>query len=504
MPETTVTTGTTQVLIAGAGPAGLVLALELSRRGVPHRLIDAAEAAFPGSRGKGLQPRTQEVFDDLGVIGAIHAKGSPYPTMTAWENGERVRDWDMMTRGEPTPDTPYAEPWLLPQSRTQEVLRERLAELGGKVEFGVRLTHFAQDAEGVTAELSGPGDAFERVRVAYLIGSDGGRSTVRAALGTTFTGETVDPTPMLTADMEMDEAGLVRTHWHTWNSHPDGAVAMCPLPHSNLFQTYIRFDGGDPDPAPEAVRRVVTERTGLPAGEVRWASVFRTRAAMAEHFREGRVFLAGDAAHIHSPAGGQGLNTSIQDAYNLGWKLAAVLRGGAPDALLDSYEAERLPVAAGVLGLSTRLHRGTTTGPLSSHRGPEGHQLALGYRDSPLSVERRTGLADTALRAGDRAPDAPCKDARTGEARRLFDLFRGPHFTLLALGDTELPTSVDGLTPRVRTYRIAGPTPDLLDPDAHATRAYADHGLFLIRPDGYVGLATNEAADVAGYWPVGG
>ncbi|MEV0266533.1 FAD-dependent monooxygenase [Streptomyces sp. NPDC050617] len=502
MPEAISEAAAGTVLVVGAGPAGLVMALELSRRGVPHRLIDAADAPFPGSKGKGLQPRTREVFDDLGVIEAIHAKGSPYPPMTSWENGEPGCDWEMMTRGEPTPNTPYAEPWLLPQSRTQEVLRDRLRELGGKVEFGVRLTEFEQDEGGVTAELTGPGDTTERVRASYLVAADGGRSTVRAALGTPFTGETVDPTPMLTADMEVPD--LPRTHWHTWNTHPDGTIAMCPLPHSNLFQTYVRFDAGEPDPDPEAVRRLVGERTGLKAGKVHWSSVFRTRAAMAERFREGRVFLTGDAAHIHSPAGGQGLNTSIQDAYNLGWKIAAVLRQGAPDALLDSYEAERLPVAAGVLGLSTRIHRGGTAGPLSGHRGPDNHQLGLGYRESPLSVERREGLEEGALRAGDRAPDAPCEDAGTGEMRRLFDVFRGPHFTLLALGNTELPLLNAELASTIHTYRVGGPTPDLLDPDGHAARAYAKHGLFLIRPDGYVGLATEEAGDVTGYWPIGG
>ncbi|MFE7119463.1 FAD-dependent monooxygenase [Streptomyces sp. NPDC057654] len=490
------------VLIAGAGPAGLVLALELSRRGVPHRLVEAADAPFPGSKGKGLQPRTQEVFDDLGVIEAIHAKGSPYPPMTTWENGEPGPDWEMMTRGEPTPNTPYAEPWLLPQSRTQEVLRDRLRELGGRVEFGVRLKEFEQDEGGVTAELTGPSGTSERVRASYLVAADGGRSTVRAALGTPFTGETVDPTPMLTADMEME--GLPRTHWHTWNSHPGGVVAMCPLPHSNLFQTYVRFEAGDPDPAPEAVRRLVAERTGLQPGKVHWASAFRTRAAMAERFREGRVFLTGDAAHIHSPAGGQGLNTSIQDAYNLGWKLAAVIQRDAPDALLDSYEAERLPVAAGVLGLSTRIHRGGTTGPLSGHRGPDNHQLGLGYRESPLSVERREGLEERALRAGDRAPDAPCKDARTGETRRLFDVFRGTHFTLLGVGDVELPVVGGALATSVKAYRVGGPTPDLLDPEGYAARAYGERGFFLIRPDGYVGVASGDLADVLGYWGVGG
>jgi hypothetical protein len=215
------------------------------------------------------------------------------------------------------------------------------------------------------------------------------------------------------------------------------------------------------------VRAVVAARSHLAAEdvtEVRWASDFRASAALADRFRAGRVFLAGDAAHIHSPAGGQGLNTSIQDAYNLGWKLGAVLRHGAPDALLDSYERERRPVAADMLGLSTRIHQGT------ARRGAATRQLGLGYRGSPLSVETRTGLADDALRAGDRAPDG-----RPG-GTRLFDVFRGPHWTLLAVGtDTALPPAA-ALPDTVRTHR---------------TPAYEPYGtgVFLVRPDGYVGWA---------------
>lgn len=209
--------------------------------------------------------------------------------------------------------------------------------------------------------------------------------------------------------------------------------------------------------------------------EVRWASDFRPRAAMADRFREGRVFLAGDAAHVHSPAGGQGLNTSVQDAYNLGWKLGAVLSGDAPESLLDSYEEERLPNAADMLGLSTQVHRGEV------RRGEATQQLGLGYRGCSLAVETREGLPSEALHAGDRAPDG----IRGGV--RLFDAFRGPHWTLLAVGtDGELPDLAGARTVRIPAY------------EAYGT------GVFLIRPDGYVGWAGATTEGLAEYAGVAG
>ncbi|MEV5506482.1 FAD-dependent monooxygenase [Streptomyces orinoci] len=487
-----------EVLIVGAGPTGLMLGCELARRGVEFRLLEAGDRLFPGSRGKGLQPRTLELFDDLGIVEEIYEAGMRLPTMAAWENGRKARQWDMITRPGPTPDVPHAEPWLLPQWRTQEILHRRLQQLGGQVEFGTRLTTFTQTPQGVTAQLRTAAGTEETAHAAYLVAADGGRSTVRTALGTPFTGSTVDPNPMMVADLEV--TGLDRDNWHLWHLE-QGTLALCPLP-GTAFQLFADLGGAEPDTDPGAVRRLVDSWTGLHAGTVHWASVFRARTAMAEQFRTGRVFLAGDAAHIHSPAGAQGLNTGIQDAYNLGWKLHRVLRHGAPDALLDSYQAERLPVAANVLGLSTRLHQGDAPGrKMTEQRGTETHQLHLGYPDSPLTHETRTALPPTALRAGDRAPDAPLKSP-DGTMVSLFDLFRGTHFTLLALG-VGFPLAGEGDAPRksateVRVVRIGGADADVHDGGGHAQRAYGT-GLFLIRPDGYVGLATEDLGEVDAY-----
>lgn len=464
----------TDVLIVGAGPTGLTLACDLARRGVRALVVERAGTLFPGSRGKGIQPRTQEVFDDLGVIEATEAAGGGYPVGMVWRDGERQGEHRMFEEREPTDDAPYDRPLMLPQWRTQEILYARLRELGGsEVEFGAALTDLAQDEEGVTARLADG----RTVRAAYAVAADGGRSTVRAALGIGMTGETVDPHPVLVADVRIP--ALDRDNWHMFPPAEEGGgfLAICPLAGTADFQLTAQFtDGTGPDTSLEGVREVVAARTHLTADavtEVRWASDFRPRAAMADRFRAGRVFLAGDAAHVHSPAGGQGLNTSVQDAYNLGWKLGAVLRGGAPTALLDTYEAERLPVAAQMLGLSTRIHRG------EERRGEATRQLGLGYRGSSLAVETREGLPEDALRAGDRAPDGPYAGGR------LFDAFRGPHFTLLAVGtDAELPL-LDGEL--VHVHRI----------DAYAPYG---KGLFLVRPDGYVGWAGEDGTGLTEYF----
>ncbi|MGW0530623.1 FAD-dependent monooxygenase [Streptomyces sp. NPDC003032] len=456
------------VLVVGAGPTGLTLACDLARRGVRALVVERAPVLFPGSRGKGLQPRTLEVFDDLGVADAVRAAGGPMPVGMVWRGGRRQGEYRMFDEPEPTETAPYTEPRVLPQWRTQEILLARLRRLGGDVAFGTSVTGLTQDAAGVTAALSTGGT----VRAAYAVAADGGRSTLRRTLGITMAGETVDPNPILVADIRVP--ALDRDNWHMFPAADDSGLytAICPLPGTDDFQLTARFPAGTaPDLSLAGVRGLVAARTHLRGDdvtEVRWSSDFRPRAALADRFREGRVFLAGDAAHIHSPAGGQGLNTSVQDAYNLGWKLGAVLRHGAPEALLDTYEEERLPNAARMLGLSTRIHRG------EARRGAATRQLGIGYREASLAVETREGLTEEALRAGDRAPDGPCGSGT------LFDAFRGPHFTLLAVGtDAELP-SVDGDV--VRVQRVPAYEP-------------YGKGLFLIRPDGYVGWAGEEARD---------
>jgi 2-polyprenyl-6-methoxyphenol hydroxylase-like FAD-dependent oxidoreductase len=416
-----------EVLICGAGAAGLALAIELARRGVAFSLIEKMDGPFHGSRGKGIQPRTQEIFEDLGILDRVVAAGGTYPPQRQYRDDGSYADSAIVAHQEPTPAEPYHLALLVPQFLTEGVMRERLAELGHRPLFGCELVGIEQDGNGVSARLAGKaGETVLRVR--YLVGADGGRSFVRHALGVGFAGKTLGVRAIV-ADVVL--TGLDRDAWHRFNDGAmDRQISLCPLPGTELFQVQgpIPLEG-EVDLSAEGLSRMVAERTGragIRVQSVAWASAYAMNARLADRYRLGRVFLVGDAAHIHPPTGGQGLNTSVQDAYNLGWKLAAAL-GGAPDALLDSYEEERRPIAAGMLGLATKLLGAFARGG-EMRRGRDVEQIDLGSAGSSLALERperRSGL-----RAGDRAPDAAVRGAG-GQPARLFDLFKGVHWTLL-------------------------------------------------------------------------
>jgi len=284
--------------------------------------------------------------------------------------------------------------------------RGRSASLSSASEFNTALAAFNQHDHCVEAQLS----TGETTRIAYLVGCDGGHSTVRKSLGIQLEGESIDEQPMFVADVEIDT--LARHDWHIWPLAPGGAIGLCPLPQTSLFQLTGKASALEADP-----ETVVHRATGHRVARLGWHSVYRPAVRMVNRYRVGRVFLAGDAAHVHPPAGGQGLNTGVQDAYNLGWKLAHVLNGG-PDSLLDTYQSERLPIAAAVLGLSKHLHQ-----KQSMKRGALTDQLGLHYRDSSLSSGQSLG----ALRPGDRMPNLPLANGAS-----LFDHMRGPRATSLA------------------------------------------------------------------------
>lgn len=225
-------------------------------------------------------------------------------------------------------------------------------------------------------------------------------------------GESIDTRPLHIADVEVE--GLDRTDWHLWPFAKGGVIGLCPLPNCSLFQLTSQRE------LSEGVEATVHDVTGHTVRRVAWSSTYRPAVRMVDRYRVGRIFVAGDAAHVHPPAGGQGLNTGVQDAYNLGWKLAHVLREG-PASLLDTYEAERLPVAAAVLGLSKHLHL-----TRSLKRGDATNQLALHYRTSVLS----SGDPLHGLHPGDRMPDA-----RLAGGSRLFEHMRGSHATEFVMAD---------------------------------------------------------------------
>jgi 2-polyprenyl-6-methoxyphenol hydroxylase-like FAD-dependent oxidoreductase len=474
------------VLVAGAGPTGLALALDLARRGARVRIVEKADRFAVGSRGDGIQPRTLEVFEDLGVLDEVLSAGISAPVSRIYDRDRVIWEGRMAEPVAPRADVPYPNLWFVPQCRTEQILRSRLAAHGIEVAPGAGVVAFDQDDHAVTVQLEGG----ETLRAAYLVGADGGRSTVRKRLAVPFVGETNDDVTLLLADVRVE--GLDHGYGHGWLLGGHTYFGFTPLAGGDDTYAVTTSASGIP-PTLEGLQHtleVVSGRADIRLRDLTWSTIWRPNIRMVKQFRVGRVFLAGDAAHVHPPTGGQGLNTGVQDAYNLGWKLGAVL-DGAPEKLLDSYQAERLPVAARVLGISTSLLEKSLGGADDAfERGEETQQLDVSYRLGPLTLDDGSSRA---LAAGDRAPDAPCLH-RDGKPVRLFDCYAGPHWTLLRFGTTAPALG----QPVVQSHCIGD---DLIDADQHILDAYdiKAGAAVLIRPDGYIGAITSAPADLADY-----
>jgi len=289
----------TDVLVVGAGPTGLTLACDLARRGVAVRIIDRAQEFPGGSRGKGLSPRSLEVLDDLAVIDRVLASGVTHMPHRKYRGAEVIAEIDPEAGRVPTPDIPYPTGLMIPQWRVEQILRERLADLGMAVELGTGLRGFSQHADGVTATI---GEA--QIQARYLAGCDGGHSTVRKSLGLSLRGRTPDVQLMAVGDVEVD--GLGRDAWHQWFTG-DGAIMLCPLPGTNVFQVQASHeldqDGSPLEPALERFQQTFDRIAGVPGVRLHslgWRSSYRVNVRMVDQLRVGRVFLAGDADDVQS------------------------------------------------------------------------------------------------------------------------------------------------------------------------------------------------------------
>lgn len=498
------------ILIVGAGPTGLTLACELARRGINFRIIDKSTTHFKGSRAKGLQPRTLEVLEDIGVIEEILEASDVFPTFRTYNKKEILADrtlFELLSYAAPEvdPATPYPAPRVIPQWKTEDILRRKLAKYGHAVELGITLLRIEQQNELIEVRIEHQNQT-ERLFFDYVIGADGGSSTVRKYLNIGFEGETYESERTLIGDVKALNADRKFCNLYT-TGDVKNRVTLWPLPGTADFQFIATMSADEvPEMNMASLQEILEKRSGrtdLRITAVSWLSLYKVNVRMASQFRKGNVFLAGDAAHIHSSAGGQGLNTGIQDGYNLGWKLALALSSGSTQ-LLDSYEQERLPVAAKILGLTTMLHGRqfkNATVPLNTpnESSPEIFQLSLNYRGGPLSFHDFP--LEIALQAGDRAPDAIIANT-SGVLSRLFLLYQGSHFTLLTFGkknDNWLRKIKERYENKVHVYRVTNPGEAVAEfciTDVYGT-IQKNYGLsnlecadlaILIRPDNYIGI----------------
>ncbi|MGJ7917320.1 FAD-dependent monooxygenase [Massilia sp. LXY-6] len=341
------------VLIAGAGPTGLVLALWLTRQGVGVRIVDKAPGPGITSRAVVVHARTLELYRQLGLAAEVIEAGMPNPGINLWVRGKRRAH---ITFGDAGADlTPYPFILVFPQDRHERVLIERLEQMGVTVERETELAGFEQHADHVRATLRGP-DGIDTCEARWLAGCDGAHSPVRHVLGAGFEGGTYDqlfyvadviaggPAADGQIHLSLDDADFLALFSYT----ADGQARLIGS---------IREDRVDPNrPLTfDDVGERAIHGLGVEVRQVNWFSTYKVHHRLSDHFRHGRVFLLGDAAHIHSPAGGQGMNTGIGDAINLAWKLKAVLHGDASDRLLDSYEAERMAFARTLVETTDRV-----------------------------------------------------------------------------------------------------------------------------------------------------
>lgn len=485
------------VLIIGAGPTGLVLALWLSKLGIRVRIIDKTSEPGTTSRALAVQARTLELYSQLDLSDAVVQNGHKVAAANFWVKGEPVARLPLSTIGEGL--TPYAFLEMYPQDEHERLLIERLEAFGITVERNTELQSFEETGDGITARLRLPDGQQETCQACYLAGCDGARSIVRKTLDTGFPGGTYQ---------QIFYVADVQARGPTFNGelHVDldeaDFLAVFPLAgegRARLIGT-VRDERADRAETLqfEDVSSRAIEHLKVQIDQVNWFSTYRVHHRVADHFRTGRAFLLGDAAHVHSPAGGQGMNTGIGDAINLAWKLAAVLSGGASAKLLDSYETERIAFARRLVATTDRVFsfvtaEGRIADLLRTRVAPflipkmtsleaareflfrTVSQTTLNYRGMPLSE----GVAGH-VHGGDRLPWA-----HDGEGDN-FESLKDPSWQVHVYGDTSdemIAWCIEHHLPlQVFDWR-----------PAFETAGLARNGFYLLRPDTYVAIADYSA-----------
>jgi len=518
----------TPVLIVGAGPVGLTAAVELRRRGIDATVIDRLTEPARYAKAVGIQPRTLEVWDAMGIARSALDVSAPMLGQIVFVDGREAMRIDL----ELPDDVPYRFA-CIPQYATEDVLARALTDLGGTVRRGVELTSFTEGADGVVATLRDADGSWE-CTTEYLVGCDGAHSAVRKGLGVSFDGDAF-PEEYMLADVELGwslPAGYGIRSMTTSDGATTDLMVCIPLPGRGRYRvsSFVAPDLATPPSERGIAHRMEAEHRPTLAhiqaladrlapeptrvSALRWSSVFRISHRIVGSYGTGRVFVAGDAAHIHPPTGAQGMNTGIQDAYDLCWKLALAVTGRAADGLLASYDAERRPIGEEVVGRTVRDAR---EGIGAGENDPttimlREAQLLLGYRGSPIVDDAVAGSGPS---AGDRAPDARgLRQAPVAVPTRLHDLLRHPGHTVILwssdpgdvdaaddLADTLIERAGDLLRAYVLTPAgVAGASGRRFEDDCG--RAAATYGFgaaaeaVVVRPDGYLAFrTTNPTAD---------
>lgn len=484
-----------QVLVVGAGPTGLVLAAELLGRGISTRIIDKGDGIVLQSRATGLHSRTLEVLDRMGLADRFVERGQIVRRFRYYSEGKPLVNLDLSLNG-----SRFGFMLDIPQHETEKLLRQRVAELGGTIEQGLELTALGHHAAGVTATIRERSGEVRGITADYLVGCDGAHSRVRHELALSFDGHAYQEDWLL-ADVRLDWSRSEDEVYAFFKA--DGTLMSCFPMRDHVWRLIFPYSGdrGRQPPTLEEIQQLVDHRAPerVVVSDPTWLANFRSQRRSTNVYRCGRVMLAGDAAHVHSPAGGQGMNVGMLDAHNLAWKLALVTSGRSPDWLLDTYGEERAPVAADVLRWTHALVQlSRIRQPLKRalrdslvpivSRIPQVHarlvrrlsQQHIAYSSSRLT-RHEGGLGR--VRPGDRAPDVDVV-AQVDGTKRLYEVLRGTRHVMLVSSVDQL-----GAFERDELWRFR----DIFDvvvgsfaPEHRAPGRGRGESVYLIRPDGYI------------------
>lgn len=493
---------TTEVIIVGAGPTGLALASQLTRYGVDFIIIDQKEGVTPYSKALGVHARTMEIYEQIDLAQPAISQGTIAGKVRLLERGEVLGELDLSNVGEGLSAYPYL--LVFEQSQNEKLMYNWLQQNRREVEWLTELEGFSQDAQGVTAVVKTSNGQTQTIQGRYLVGCDGPRSIVRHTLGLSFEGSTVERL-FYVADVNID-----------WNFTHDALtaciaahslVAFFPMPGEKRWRIVGSFPEGfnkdEKDVDYEEIEAQIRSEAQLELDITRvdWFSTYKVHTRHVDRFSSGRCFVAGDSAHIHTPAGGQGMNTGIQDGYNLAWKLAMVLKHSADEKLLDTYDEERLPNAKRLTATTDRMFnlaagndwfvnliRTTVFPPMAKYILSIDSirkrffimisQIGISYRDQSLSAEVEGNFE---VRSGDRMPYFLI------DGRSIFDQLREPKFHLVRFSDGESEPEEIKFRPELLDQHVIPLYP-------HVSEIFGSKKSFnvLLRPDNHIALLTTD------------